>query len=164
MSVPADALTEIEALQFQDDLYLGAGTRIYPQPWISDVLSGTAKATWEGLEGSRTDSTLVGVPAYTRSVVTLKRLSSRSTPDAFVRALLKVVDLALPPEASRKLAVYQSIVNALSQKITEIEQFVNYERHEPPHITNAFIRAMNTTDPSREEHLPTYSDEELNRF
>lgn len=164
MSVPADAMTEIETLQFQDDLNLGTGTKIPHCPWISDLMSGTAKATWEGLEGSRTDNTLFGVPAYTRSVMTLKRLSSRATPDAFVQALLKVIDLALPPEPSRKLAVYQSIIDALSQKIIEIEQFATYERHEPSHITNAFLRAMNTTSPSREEHLPIYTDEELNRF
>jgi hypothetical protein len=47
---------------------------------------------------------------------------------------------------------------------TEIEQFATYERSEPPHITNAFLRAMNRTSPNKEVHLPIYTDEELNRF
>lgn len=104
------------------------------------------------------------VPGDTESVMTLKRLSSRATTDGFVQAFLDVVDLALPDETSRKLIIYQSIIDALRQKITKIEQFVTYERHEPPHITRAFFSAMNITTPSREEYLPIYTDEELNRF
>jgi hypothetical protein len=175
MNAPANALLETEAIRFLNDLTLGTGTGMPHYAWIHNLMSGTAKATREGLEGSATDFRPFDVLGYASPLTRLRRLSSTLTADPLVRVFLKVIDLALPSEDARKLKVYQALMNSLRQRIAELEElipknelecqdFINYERHEPPHITSAFLRAMNTTSPSNEERLPTYTEEELNRF
>ena len=106
---------------------------------------------------------------------TLTSLSSKLSNNDLAQVFLKAVESILPNEPSRQLEVYQILIASLREQIIglqrltnkiepESDEDVNYERHESPDITAAFLNTVRSHPAERDERVSIYTEEELNRF